>query len=140
VFLVFATAGLTLAIGLRGKLRRRDRLRPGILTALVGSVAITYHMMRVGFWAIDYVIRPPRSEFPGDPAKNFWELHPFFSLWDLAEFGVRWMIAGAWMVLVATGRWRAPVSWEDRLGRWLGWGWMVLAVCDWLFWTGGRFM
>jgi hypothetical protein len=34
----------------------------------------------------------------------------------------------AWIVLKAKGQWRPEASWIDRIGRLLGWGW-ILMIC-----------
>jgi len=35
-------------------------------------------------------------------------------------------VAGAWFVLALTGRWRADPSWLDRLGRTIGFSWLIV--------------
>jgi len=52
----------------------------------------------------------------------------FYSTWRDGRPLVSWMIVGAWSTLLATGRWRRPVDTADRLGRWLGVGWLVLII------------
>jgi hypothetical protein len=40
-------------------------------------------------------------------------------------------VAGAWLALRASGRWRSEPSWIDRLGRALGWAWIAAAAVVW---------
>jgi hypothetical protein len=35
-------------------------------------------------------------------------------------------VAGAWVILALCERWRAEASWLDRLGRAVGWGWIIV--------------
>jgi hypothetical protein len=41
-------------------------------------------------------------------------------------------VAVAWIVMRAKGQWRPEASWIDRLGRLVGWGWMLMIVCGML--------
>jgi hypothetical protein len=45
---------------------------------------------------------------------------------------VGFAIAGAWLSLWLSGRWRPEPTWVDRLGRALGWLWLSFAVVLWL--------
>ncbi len=45
--------------------------------------------------------------------------------WD--QTGSR-VLAAAWVSLWLAGAWRPSPAWPDRLGRWLGWGWIALGV------------
>jgi hypothetical protein len=40
-------------------------------------------------------------------------------------------VAGAWIALAASGRWRPERSWIDQLGRAVGWVWIVFGVLLW---------
>jgi hypothetical protein len=71
------------------------------------------------------------------PRSPSWPLHPgehlpcgvfvdFDSFWTRARPRITWTILGAWIALVATGRWRRRVDAADRLGLWIGGGWIVL--------------
>lgn len=37
-------------------------------------------------------------------------------------------VAAAWTVLAVSGRWRPERSWIDRLGRVLGWSWILISL------------
>lgn len=51
---------------------------------------------------------------------------PFQQLWEIGvAFRGPFAVAGAWLVLLLSGRWRAEPSWVDRLGRFLGMVWLV---------------
>jgi hypothetical protein len=41
-------------------------------------------------------------------------------------------VAGAWLVLVLSGRWRSESTWIDRVGRTLGWLWLGLTMVLWV--------
>ena len=41
-------------------------------------------------------------------------------------------VAGAWLSLWLSGRWRPEPTWIDRLGRTMAWLWLVLALVLWL--------
>jgi hypothetical protein len=53
---------------------------------------------------------------------------------NLVVYGDRigFAVAGAWLWLWISGRWRAEPTWVDRLGRVMGWLWLVLALVFWL--------
>lgn len=48
---------------------------------------------------------------------------PFFST---TAFGASAAVASAWLLLYASGRWRSEANWLDRMGRLLGWFWIVI--------------
>jgi hypothetical protein len=45
---------------------------------------------------------------------------------------VGFAVAGAWLAMLLTGRWRSEATWLDRLGRAIGSLWIALAVVLWL--------
>jgi hypothetical protein len=51
--------------------------------------------------------------------------------WGLRIYRTYWMptvgpsVLGAWLLLFASGRWRSERSWVDRLGRYLGFLWII---------------
>jgi hypothetical protein len=61
-----------------------------------------------------------------DVQKGQGDSWPFQQLWEIGV-GYRgpFVVAGAWLLLALTGRWRAEKSWVDRLGRALGAVWVV---------------
>jgi hypothetical protein len=44
---------------------------------------------------------------------------------------VGFTVAGAWLYLSLAGLWRSEATWIDRLGRAMGWLWIILAVALW---------
>ena len=50
---------------------------------------------------------------------------PFQQLWESVHFPGPFVVAGAWLLLALTGRWRAEKTWVDRLGRALGAVWVA---------------
>jgi hypothetical protein len=55
-----------------------------------------------------------------------WGTWPFQQLWHIAAVGRGpFAVAGAWLLLAISGRWRPEASWVDRLGCALGLVWVV---------------
>ncbi len=44
---------------------------------------------------------------------------------------VSFSVAGAWLTLALSGRWKSETSWIDRLGRALGFAWIVTTIISW---------
>jgi hypothetical protein len=77
------------------------------------------------------VIDPPSPNGGSPPPPDSFPLGMFvgfYDVWNLLRPQVTWMLLGAWGTLYATGRWRRPVDGADRLGRWLGAGWLMLIL------------
>jgi hypothetical protein len=57
----------------------------------------------------------------------------------LAVYGdqVGFAVAGAWLSLLLSGRWRSERTWLDRLGRAVGWIWIGLTM---VFWSRSFFL
>jgi hypothetical protein len=61
-----------------------------------------------------------------DVQKGWGNVWPFQQLWSIGiAFCGIFAVAGAWLLLALTGRWRAEKSWVDRLGRVLGTVWVA---------------
>jgi hypothetical protein len=61
-----------------------------------------------------------------DVQKGWGNVWPFQQLWAIAiEIRGIFAVAGVWLLLAFTGRWRAEKSWVDRLGRALGAVWVA---------------
>jgi hypothetical protein len=61
----------------------------------------------------------------GLPSDRFYHLHNRMVFFDLYPgYGV----AGAWLILISSGRWRPELSGIDRLGRALGLVWMIVGL------------
>jgi len=45
---------------------------------------------------------------------------------------VGFTVAGTWLALWLTSRWRPEPTWGDRLGRALGWLWLAVTAVLWL--------
>ena len=52
----------------------------------------------------------------------------FVDVWLLVPVAPGLTVLGAWMALIVGGRWRSDPSWVDRLGRFLGVFWVLMAV------------
>jgi hypothetical protein len=55
----------------------------------------------------------------------------FAKHWHFLRPQITWCILGAWLSIAAARRWRRPIDALDRLGRWLGAGWLAL-----MLWSG----
>jgi hypothetical protein len=95
---------------------RRGRLvrRPGHVACCVAAVALVegflYQLAIFGF---------------SDPIRRPFSFQQF---WITVSGHIGPTVAGAWLLLALSGRWRADPGWIDRLGRLLGccWiGWML---------------
>ena len=56
--------------------------------------------------------------------------------WTTTSDRVGLVVAGAWLILALSGRWRADPGWIDRLGCALGacWvGWLLVELIPWTF-------
>lgn len=53
-----------------------------------------------------------------------------FSPWT---FFCGFAVAGGWLTLALSGRWRNSPGWIDRAGRLVGTAWFGLVVCDWIY-------
>jgi hypothetical protein len=93
---------------------RRGRLarRPGHAACCVAAVALV-----VG--AVHEASRVAFADLTGVPFS-------FHQLWITASARVGPAIAGAWLLLALSGRWKSDPGWMDRLGRLLG--------CCWIGW------
>jgi hypothetical protein len=101
----------------------RRRLAPGHVASAVSAttvLAIALHQWAAMGFLPGWGARPP-SAFPGVvPAIGF------YSLWQNWRPVITWAVLGAWSGLIVAGRWGRPVDMADRLGRWLGYGWLAL--------------
>jgi hypothetical protein len=92
----------------RGRLARR----PGHVACCVGAVAL-------GVGILDELTRLAFANPTGVPFS-------YYQLWITVSRRVGLAVAGAWLLLALSGRWRADCGWIDRLGRFLG--------CCWIGW------
>jgi hypothetical protein len=131
-----------LAMRLRGPRPRLLRLirQPGTMACAVALSALFLVLCEMAcsrtggrfFQFTEHVVRPPvRHEHP-----DVFHGHPRYlsAAWGIVFQGNRigFAVAGAWLTLLASGRWRSEASWIDRLGRAMGWSWIVLTVVFWL--------
>jgi hypothetical protein len=131
-----------LAMRLRGPRPRLLRLlrQPGTVACVVALAALLPVLCRMaGPWTggrffqfTEHVVGPPG----GREHPDVFHGHPRYlsSAWGIVFSGNRigFAVAGAWFALFASGRWRSEASWIDRLGRAMGWAWIVLTVVFWL--------
>jgi hypothetical protein len=81
-------------------------------------------------WGVALALRPRPLSWPLNPGEHLpcGIFVDFYSFWIRARPRITWTILGAWITLVATGRRRRPIDAADRLGLWIGGGWIVLGV------------
>lgn len=97
----------------RGRLARRPGHAACCVAALALAVGAVHELTRFAFRAL--------TERPSS----------FHESWVTVSARVGPAIAGAWLLLALSGRWRSDPGWSDRLGRLLGCCWI-----GWLlFWT-----
>ncbi len=125
----------------RPSLRRIAR-QPGAVACAAALFAI---MARMGehilFYTFTYLTRPSSAvRLPSPPFSRF-EIPSWRQTWgaiihdimlEYVPIGTTRCVAAAvivaWVVLLASGRWRPEPSWIDRAGRLLGAYWIALAV------------
>lgn len=60
--------------------------------------------------------------------------HPTLSAaFDGLTYFCAFAVAGGWLTLALSGRWRNRPGWMDHAGRLVGTTWMGLAICDWTY-------
>ena len=101
---------------------RRSRPRRARLARRPGHVACVAAVVALGMGGLDeltQLVTPHHVEIP----------FSFYQVWIKLSVRVGPTVAGAWLLLALSGRWRADRGWMDRLGRLLGacWiGWILL--------------
>jgi hypothetical protein len=98
--------------------------RPGWLACAVASAVVPGATAGALVSALPVVLtRGPAAA--GLTSSRFFD--PLFDL--LTDWGylIGLAVAVAWVVLGYLGKWRSEPGWDDRLGRALGWGWVLLA-------------
>jgi len=109
-----------LALRIRPRPRRREWLRPGVgAIALSNLVALLYapHAAVVQASYGGRIAWP--QTYTGPPIAHY----QFF--WFVDAYRIAMAILGAWIVAALAGRWRRRAGLAERLGRCLGWGWLV---------------
>ena len=112
--------GAFLAIRLHGVRPRRRRLvaQPGLVAAVAVLVmlAIEAPLLAGSAWydgRFGWATRTRVAEFAANGVV-------------LLAHHAGWAVATSWLTLALTGRWRPEASWVDRLGRALGFAWLLL--------------
>jgi hypothetical protein len=141
VVLPHVAAGTAAVLGMRLRqprpsIRRLAR-EPGATACMVGSATLVI----VGGWIATTMAMGCIMEFSAFMAFGSYRggrgrggtLHypsgmAFVSYGDRIGFAV----AGAWLALVLSGRWRSEPTWIDRVGRTLGWLWLGLTAVLWV--------
>ena len=114
--LVSWTLGLFLA-RMRSPRPTRTRLfrEPGVVATSTATLAIIAESV----WLVGASLREGRIM-----------LYSAFAGWrHFCAFAV----AGGWLTLALSGRWRNSPNWIDRAGRLVGATWIGLVICDWIY-------
>ena len=119
-FLTVANLGLPLVTVRRGRLRNPSGWPgPGVAATLAAGsllgISVLNVALQLAFWS-----SPPPA--PGTVSAGY--LVYFLVNRSYAEINACGAVLGAWVVLAAAGRWVPRPDWPDRLGRWVGWGWV----------------
>ncbi len=128
---LLAAWGLGLAVVVlrpRAGLGRPGAYGPGAIAAILTGAFFLAFAIR---WELLMAIEPPSPPGRSPPDPSSFPLGVYLGLYAfLTQLRpqVTWLILGAWTTLFATGRWRRPVDGADRLGRWLGAGWLILGL------------
>lgn len=103
--------------------RRRLFLQPGMAACIAVAVVAAVDGLS---WA--YYWGKFGSDGPSQMLERFWRGH---SQHPGPAVGL------CWLGLVISRRWRPEPTWIDRLGRFLGFLWILTLLCDWRFgrWT-----
>ena len=88
----------------------------GWLARRPGHVACCAAVVALGVGGLDELTRLAASHHPAP--------FSFSQLWITLSVRVGPTIAGAWLLLALSGRWRSDRGWMDRLGRFLGSCWI----------------
>jgi hypothetical protein len=113
---------------------RRLARQPGTVACMVASAVL----LVVACWVGMTTATGRALEFSEHATKDLVHSRGSFSLYpsgrNLVVYADRigFAIAGAWLSLWLAGRWRSEPTWIDRLGRAMGWLWLILALVFWL--------
>ena len=131
VFLSVVVFGLAVPAFVRFRaLGRRAGWAPGVIAVVASLIDVTAKIVNTAF-RLQYHTR--RFSLVG-PAAQPTILQR--GLWELAyQSTVPWTILGAWSWIWLSGRWRRPIGWEDRIGRWYGWAWISILIWYDLGWS-----
>jgi hypothetical protein len=109
---------------------RRPRPSIRILTRQPGAVAcfavVVVHVI-LGFQASIMAIAPPMVLPAG---VRVWPGPGLLIWWFLSSMNTPYgaVVLVCWALLVLGRRWRPELGWIDRLGRWIGWVWIIWLV------------
>jgi hypothetical protein len=101
-----------------------------MLLVITSWIAVTWSAGKAVVFSRDIVLRHSNGHTRVDPG---FLVFPFSGK-VLVVYGDRigFAVAGAWLALLLVGGWKAEPSWIDRLGRAVGWLWIVLTAVLWL--------
>ena len=125
--LVTASAGLAFVAFRPGRAARPRRLGPGyVALAIAGALSVASAFDFIRWQWADPLLSGwgPRDE-PGEP------LLAWIGITDRVDVDLTWAMIPAWVYLASTGHWRRPLDPIDRLGRGLGWAWIVIIAARW---------
>ena len=125
---LYALCAVVVLAGLRGTRPRREEftLRPGLaactaaLVALVGSVVFRLLYYAIGRYPGIYWARHAFDVLIAT-APGLWSPNGIDELFQAAGDAAMPAILAVWMLQYLCGRWHAIPEWPDRLGRALGW-------------------
>lgn len=114
----FALTVATLGTGLilaktRGTWTKRGMSRPGTLAV---AIAVVIGVPQIAMLVVE---RSPSFQ---------WNNSVWYDIYNNLAFRNAGTILGAWVVLLSCGLWRRAQTWQETLGRVIGWGWLGTIV------------
>ena len=96
---------------------RRLVLQPGAAACGAATIWLAFKLALLGLLTVGIHERP-------------WVISSYTHDWESPLSWGAAAVAGAWLVLVLSGRWRPDRSWLDRLGRAIGVSWLALETIN----------
>jgi len=117
---VFVALAMTIAL-IPLRLRRPRPRRPGGGPGMVACCAVALAMAFILAEQANHWLKPAPGPSSAEP--HYRTINLVFNLLRLDLYSPA--VAGAWLALALTGRWRPECDWVDRAGRALGFCWIV---------------
>jgi hypothetical protein len=117
VFVALAVTITLIPLRLRRPRPRRPGRHPGMVASCAVALALGFILGEQASSWLEPVPTPMRAE------PHYWAINLVFNLLRLDLYSLA--VAGAWLALVLSGRWRPERDWLDRAGMALGVCWIL---------------
>jgi hypothetical protein len=126
--LVAASLGLAFVAFRPGRSTQPRRRGPGYAAMALsgGLVVATLGSCASSLWIEPLVTGQGSIDAVGGPPL------PWTMITERDSLTVFWGIVPAWIYLALTGHWRRPLDPLEKLGRWIGWGWIGIVALNWM--------